>query len=111
MSSTTTQHRRLDPSAAALWASAFIIAAMLTVQAGRLGTPEPAYAGNIAEAGQVRLLTADAGGGEEFLAVLDITRETISIYGVQNQKSIELYQVARLPELFEQAKGAPGSRR
>lgn len=111
MASTTAKNGRFDSSAAALWASAFVIAAMLTVQAGRLGAPEPAYAGNIAEVGQVRLLTADAGGGEEFLAVLDITRETLSIYGVQNQKSIELFQVAKIPELFEQAKGGKGSKR
>lgn len=111
MSSDTTRTGRLDHSAAALWASAFVIGAMLTVQASRLGAPEAAYAGNIAEAGQIRLLTGDGGGGEEFLAVLDITRETISIYGVQNQKSIELHQVAKLPELFEQAKGAAGTKR
>lgn len=102
---------RLDPAAAALWASAFVIGAMLTIQAGRLGAPQSAEAGNLAEVGQVRILTADAGGGEEFLAVLNITDETISIYSIENQRSIELYQVAKLPDLFEQSKGGTGSKR
>lgn len=111
MSTNQTRNARIDPAAAALWASAFVIGAMLTVQAGRLGAPEAAYAGNLAEIGQARILTADAGGGEEFLAVLDVTAQTLSIYGVANQRSIELYQVARLPDLFEQAQGGTGSRR
>jgi hypothetical protein len=113
-STASTKGTRLNPASGALWASAFVIGAMLTVQAGRLGapgTPDEAYAGNIAEIGQVRLLTADAGGGEEFLAILDLTGETISVYGVENQRSIELYQVARLPELFEQARAGTGSKR
>lgn len=111
MEAAPTTSRRLDGPSAALIASALVIGALLVVQAGQLGAPEPAFAGNIADAGQFRILTADAGGGEEFLAVLSVTDETLSIYGVQNQKSIELYQVAKLPELFEQAKGAPSSRR
>lgn len=102
---------RLDPSTAALWASAFVIGAMLTIQAGRLGAPEAASAGNLAEVGQVRLLTAAAGDGEELLAVLNMTDETISIYGVENQRSFDLYQVANLPDLFEQSKSATGSKR
>lgn len=102
---------RIDRAAAMLWTSAFILAGMILMQAGKFGAPEAASAGNLADAGQIRLLTADAGGGEEFLAVLNITEETISIYGVQNQRSVELYQVAKLPDLFEQAKGGSPNRR
>lgn len=95
----------------ALWASAFVIAAMIVTQAGRVGSVEPAHAGNLAEVGQVRLLTADAGGNEDYLAILNIADETISIYSVLNQRSIELHQVARLPDLFEQSRGGTGGRR
>lgn len=94
-----------DGGAAVLWASAFVIGALVLVQAGRLGLTEPAYAATEAEAGTVRLLTADAGGGEEILAVLNVPEETISVYSVQNQRSIEVYQVANLGDLFAQARG------
>lgn len=110
MDSSTATPKKLDASSGALWASAMLIGALLTVQAGKLGAPEAATAGNLADAGQFKMLSADAGGGEEFLAVLSVADETISIYGVQNQKTLELYQVAKLPELFEQAKGAPSRR-
>jgi hypothetical protein len=97
---------------AALWASAFVTAALILLQAGRLGPMQPAYAATEAEAGTVRLLTADAGGGEEILAILNSPKETISVYSVQNQRTIELYQVADLGELFAQARGeGPGGQR
>lgn len=99
---------RVDSGVAALWASAFVIGGMLVSQAGRFGAPDQAYAGNVAETGQIRLLTADAGGGEEVLAIVNIVDETIAIYSIQNQRSIELYQTARLADLFDQARGGGG---
>ena len=103
---------RVAGASSALWASAFVIGALTLVQAGRLGPTQPAYAATEAEAGTVRLLTADAGGGEEILAVLNVPKGTISVYSVQNQRTIELYQVADLTELFAQARGeGPGGQR
>lgn len=103
---------RLDAGGAALWASAFVILALVIVQAGRLGgAGEKAYAGDVAELATLRLLTASSGDNEEFLAILNHTDETISIYGIENGRSVELFQVQSLPEMFTQARGAVGGRR
>lgn len=103
---------RVDAGSGALWASAAVLAGLVIVQAGRLGSGGEALAGNTTDIGQVRLLTADAGGGEEVLVIVNNTDETISVYSIQQGRSIELHQMARLNELFEQARGrATGGRR
>lgn len=96
----------IDGGAAALWASAFVILAMILVQAGQRGGT-PAYAGNEAEVGTLRILTADAGSGEDVLIVLNQTDEVMSVYSVEGQRSVELYQTVPLAELFAGVRAAP----
>ena len=95
-----TPERTLDVGAAALWASAFVIAAMILTQAARLGPGSAAYAGEVSDVGQLRLLTAQSGNNEEYIALINSTDETLSIYGIENGRSLELYQVQPLRELF-----------
>lgn len=100
---------RVEPGAAALWASAFVILALIVVQAGRLGG-SPAAAGEVDDNAGVRLLTAESGNNEDFLAVINQRTETLSIYTVVNARSVELYDVQDLPTIFRQA-GRPGAGR
>ncbi len=105
----TRRRSRFDTGAAALWASAFVLLALILTQAGRLTEPV-AYAGEVDDIGQMKLLTAQSGNNEEFIAVLNSSDETISIYGIENARSLELYQVQSLRELFlglSRATGAP----
>lgn len=104
----TTQNNekpRLDTGAAALWASAFVIGAMIVSQASRLGAGNPAYAGNVSEVGDLTVLTAAAGDNEDVLAVLDRRDEILYIYGVEQARDLVLYQIHRVDELFQEAKG------
>ncbi|MCA9305154.1 MAG: hypothetical protein R3B46_08600 [Phycisphaerales bacterium] len=97
---------RLDTGAAALWASAFVIAAMIVSQASRLGAGNPAYAGNVSEVGDLTVMTASAGDNEDVLAVLDRRDEILYIYGVEQGRDLTLFQIHRVDELFQEAKGS-----
>lgn len=90
----------IDAGAAALWASAFVIMALILTQASRLGQGSAAFAGEFAEVGQLKILTAPAGNDEEFIAIINSTDQTLSIYGIENARSLELYQVQPLRDLF-----------
>lgn len=102
---TNEQSSRFDAGAAALWASAFVIGAMIISQASRLGAGNPAYAGNVSEVGDLTVMTASAGDNEDVLAVLDRRDEILYIYGVEQGRDLTLYQIHRVNELFQEAKG------
>lgn len=92
--------RSLDTGAAALWASAFVVGALILTQAARFGSGSAAYAGDNATVGQLTILTAPSGNNEDYIALINGADETLSIYGVENGRSLELYQVQPLGELF-----------
>jgi hypothetical protein len=103
---------QIDHGAAILWASAAILGALIILQAGRLPSGERAVAGDVTEVASLRLITVDVGNNEDALAVLNHGDETISIYGLENGRTLELYQVARLSDLFSEARrAATGGRR
>lgn len=103
---------RLDHGAAILWASAAILGALIILQAGRLPSGERAVAGDVTEVASLRLITVDVGNNEDALAVLNHGDETISIYGLENGRSLELYQVSHLADIFSEARrAASGGRR
>lgn len=104
---------QIDVGAAALWASAFVVLAMILVQAGNRGG-NTALARDVDDVSSMRILNADAGSGEDVIVVLNQTDETLSIYSVEAQRSLELYQSVPLGELFEKPvgrQGAPAPRR
>lgn len=92
--------RTLDAGAAALWASAFVIGAMILTQAARFGPGSAAYAGLNAEVGQLEILTAASGNNEDYIALINATDETIAVYGIDNGRSLELYQIIPLRDLY-----------
>ncbi len=106
--------RTTTPAVVALWASAFILAALTVVQAGRLPL-NAAFAGAANQGNQgVSVVTCETGLGPdnkpyEALWVLDSRGEMLFIYYIENanagEKSLLLRQVVPVPELFRQARG------
>lgn len=95
--------RRVDHGLAALWASAFVIAALVLTQAGRLTGLEPTAAADVSEVADLTVVTTNAGSGWDVMALLDRRGEVLYVYGVSGGRNVELYQVQKLNEVFEQA--------
>jgi hypothetical protein len=102
---------RLNQGGAVLSASAFVIAAMIIVQAGRL-PGQQAYAEMSSERGSYTMLTTDAGiGGDEdpweVLYVIDSRQEVLLVYFMDDarQKRLTLRDGGSLRGLFRTARG------
>jgi len=100
-----------NASAAALWASAFVILAIIIVQAGRM-PGNPAYAAVEADRGAYTLMTADSGKGgdvepDEILCVIDSRDQVLLVYEIENarQGGLVLRERQSLEELFIRARG------
>jgi hypothetical protein len=106
------QTTRINGSAAALWASAFVIAALIIVQAGRMPAPGgSAHANMVADRGSYTLLTADSGQGgdddpDEILCVIDSREQMLLVYEVEEvrKKNILLRDGYSLDQLFLRAR-------
>ena len=103
---------RIATPAALLWASAFLLAALTIVQAGRLPI-NAAYASAANQGNQgMSVITQNTGLGPdtkpyEALWVLDSRGEMLFIYYVENvtDKRLQLRWSESLPKLFRQARG------
>ncbi|MDG2021664.1 MAG: hypothetical protein P8J59_06915 [Phycisphaerales bacterium] len=119
----TTDHHQADtgrnttvqPAAAILWASAFIIATLAIFQAGHL-SPNPAFAGMATSTDEgFSLVTSSSGNGPkenpyEFLYVIDSNDESLLIYEIPNANNptaskLVLIDGAYLPRLFSAGRG------
>lgn len=113
MAQAPTQRADSKPSSpfagAALWASAFVVLALILVEAGRRGHQNAALAGDASSVGDLSVLTASAGTDEDVLCVLDQRNETLSVFGVEQGRSIQLLQVQDLRQAFEQARMNAGA--
>lgn len=96
--------------AAVLWASAFVLLALIVVEAGKRNSGARAMAGDAANVGDLAVLTAASGTEEDILCILDQRNETLSVFGVEQGRSVQLLQVQDLRQAFEQARGAAGGR-
>ncbi|MEM8834210.1 MAG: hypothetical protein AAGD00_00185 [Planctomycetota bacterium] len=102
----------IDSGKAALWASAFVIGAMLISQAGSLGeSPAMAQSGNVSNIRDLVVLTANASNGEDVLMILDGRDEQLYVYGVSGNRSLELFEVQDVGEMFAQGRGNAGGGR
>jgi len=104
-----TGHERGSVSypAASLWASAFVILALIIVQAGRMGAvPSSALAGEVSSVGDLTVLTAAGGDNEDVLAVLDRRAERLFVYGIENQSSLQLLESYEVSRIFASARNA-----
>jgi hypothetical protein len=100
----------INPAGAALWASAFVLAALIIVQAGR-------YPGQAAQAemattrGSYTLMTTDSGRGgdenpNELLYIIDSRDQILLCYEIEDarQKAMFLRDGASLDYLFRLAR-------
>jgi hypothetical protein len=106
----STSNTHLSPAAAVLWASAFVIAALIIVQAGRL-PGNAAHAHMTAERGSYTLLTCDSGKGgqinpNELLYIIDSRDQMLLLYEVEDarKKQILLRDGGNLDTLFNRAR-------
>jgi hypothetical protein len=100
------RHKNINTAAAVLWASAFLLAALVIVQAGRL-PGNPAYAEMGLESGGYTLLTTDSGRGgdaapNELLYIVDSREEVVLVYEIEDarQSQIILRDGGSLQNLF-----------
>lgn len=107
--------RGLTMASAALWASAFLLAALTIIQAGRLPFNAAHAAGAANQGGQgTSVITLATGLGPdtkpyEALWVLDGRGEMLFVYYIENansgEKALLLRQAIPVPELFRVARG------
>lgn len=97
----------INPSAAVLWASAFIIGALVITQAGRL-PGNPAYAEMSSIVNGVTILASNSGRGDdadpyELIWVIDTRDEVVLVYEMEDvfKRQILLREGGSLRALFE----------
>lgn len=110
MNSNANSNTSVNFSAAALWASAFVILAMIVVQAGRI----PGNAANAAvqaDRGDYTLLTVDSGKGgdtepDEILCVIDSREQVLLVYEIEDARrgNMILRDGYSLADLFVRAR-------
>ena len=100
--------QRLDTGAAVLWASAFVLIALIITQASTIGGAT-AHAGSALAVNDLVVLTAQSTSADEVLVVLDQREEQLFVYGVEN-RGLRLYDVQDVADLFSQAGRGGGSR-
>ncbi len=106
---TNTTPRRWSPDAVLL-ASAFVLVALIIVQAGRLGWPSEARAEMVSQVGGFTMLTTDA-GNDDMLVVLDNRTDQLTVYKVENQSSIEQHKKYELSRIFADARSRAQGRK
>mgnify|MGYP005699889937 CR=1 FL=1 len=103
--------RQIDTAAAVLWASAFLILAIVIVQAGQL-QGNAAFADQAVNKGDYSLVTVDAGRGggdaapNEVLFVVDSQDEVLMIYDIEDARrgAIILRSGGSLANVFSSAR-------
>ncbi|MBX3405170.1 MAG: hypothetical protein KF869_00275 [Phycisphaeraceae bacterium] len=99
--------QRVSLATAGLWASAFVLAALVVVQAGRLASDRAwgplggavARGDVVSRVGDYTTLTFNS-GSDDVLAVLDGRGEQLFAYRIQNQNRLELLGVYDVKDLF-----------
>jgi len=104
------REERINLSASVLWASVFVIIAMIIVQAGKL-PGNAAYAAMATGAGSYTVLTTNSGKGgdadpNELLYVIDSTAQVLLVYEIEDSRSgnIFLRDGGSLVNLFNSAR-------
>ncbi len=106
----STEVRAPRSATAALWASAFILIALILTQAASRHPGNAALAGDAANVADLAVLTASAGTDEDVLCILDQRNETLSVFGVEQGRSVQLLQVQDLRQAFTQARNTAAGR-
>jgi hypothetical protein len=106
----TTRENSISIPAAILWVSAFLLAALIIVQAGKL-PQHSAYAAQSASAGSYTILAADRGTGgdvepDEVIYVIDNRDQVLLVYDIENiaDRRVILRDGGPLDTLFRNAR-------
>jgi hypothetical protein len=101
---------KINPAAAVLWASAFIIGAFILLQAGRLPV-NSAHAEMVADRGSYTVMTARSGRGPdtepyEILYIIDSREQILLVYEVEDtrKRQIILREGYSLDDQFQRAR-------
>lgn len=91
----------------ALWASAFVLLALVLIQAETmLAQPfergDAAHAGMVSQTGNLTVMTADA-GADDLLLVLEGRTEELLVYR-SDRNGVQLQQRLSVPKLFQDAR-------
>ncbi len=107
----STHKTSFNVSAGALWASAFVLAGMTILQAGRLAS-NPAFAEMAVQHNDYTLMTTDSGrGGDEnpweLLFVIDARDQVLMVYEIEDARRQQMFLRGGgpLPALFARARG------
>jgi hypothetical protein len=96
----------------ALWASAFVLFALILIQAQPLIAQQGAFrgtaqaAGMVSQVGPLTVMTADA-GSDDVLLVLEGRSEDLYVYR-SDRNGVQLQQRLSIPKLFTDAKMMSG---
>lgn len=90
----------------ALWASAFVLAAVLVVQAGR-NADNQVNAEMVSSNGSYVTMTTQGQNGE-LLYVIDNLNEKLMVYDVEQQRNLIMQNSVSLPEVFRTMRAAAG---
>lgn len=93
---------------ASMWASAFVIAAIIISQAGRLGPLNPAYAEMASEGSDYSLMTTQ-GGNDENLYVLDNRAGKLFVYKHVPNEGLILHDAQDIAQLITRLQRPPGN--
>lgn len=107
------QRTPISAGAAILWASAFLLAGFVIVQAGRMGG-NAAHADMTGSSGDYTLMTTSAGTGDdaapnEVLYVIDNREQVLLVYEIENAQTRRMFlrDGGSLNNLFRQAGRKP----
>ena len=94
MTNHTRTQMTINPAAAVLWASAFVIAALIILQAGRL-PGNAAYGDMTSDRGAYSVMTADSGRGgdedpDEILYVIDSRDQVLLVYDIEDSRRAQI---------------------
>jgi len=105
------QQRRLDPVAAALTASAFLLAGLFIVTVGGL-FDRPALADSAVSSSGSSLVSMRASNNDDIVVTLDEQTGVMRVFGVglRGGRNVQQYERYNLDELFAQAQRASRGR-
>lgn len=101
---TNANPRRSDTG---LWLAAAVLAVLAMWLGGRSLAPQPSWADVAAQSGDYAALTVDS-GVDDLLVVLDQRTESLMVYHVKNQTSLEFRGREDVRDLFTQARRSAG---
>ena len=106
----TTTTNSINVPAAILWSCAFLLGALIIIQAGKLPS-HAAFAGGSSSAGAYTMLAADRGTGgdvepDEVIYVIDSRDQVLLVYDIENvaDRRIVLRDGGPLDALFRNAR-------